>query len=1040
MPEVSAADLAKLRSGPQASNLYLVVQQPEYRDGNAWAGYLWCAQINGVPLGDPVASLTVDNSSGNATLLDGMTVFIGSEPGAWDKAIVRLRGDQNVTGATVTLNIAASSNLVGNVEDNDWVTVLDEFRLWQRYQRIVESGGALTWYKDWDILWTDTGANDATRRLATLPPVPIMGPHVVRFIEVGGSTDIDFDWSDSYAVAAGAAVSSWASSGEDGGAGWTDNVQNPAPKTYSNVSGLAGFRTVLEVDDGNGNAVTLPFRRGVRYVFTLRRPGQTQAGDPPNAEPIVDFAFEGSHGSFAQGFHRCNIRIFGSVASEYTILPGALVIVFAEDWFENSRTSIGPIAGRENIIVIGRVLEGTVRQNSETGDVTFSIVSDGGLAQQMENYPIACEYDNAADEWYKVPNLTVDRAIRHYVAWHTTMSLIADFYPTGDTELISAQDFHTATIYSAIDGMLRKRLVARLLCDRYDRFKCAKDVQIGAPGAATTLFGLTDGDWIGNIQYREVMESPCNVVDAGGVHFDGADATPFLSHAPGDASLYRGSAQQSMFLTVADQSALNTLSGRLLAYKNNQYPRMDINFAGNWRVFDIWPQEYVIVSTDTVRHDFLTDRFIPREISIKYDAAAGAIFVSCALEAETDGPPGTTVDIPEDPPSGPGSDASPPPAPPGYGGAGSGDTVYVLTSDGFFRVTGVIAGPAVWEDIGPTLSNGENFEDFILDPFDPKNTAYLVLDANNNSGIACCKTTNLTASNPVWTTLLTGQDLTNAGVSSVELRAIHGALTNQDFIVVTGGAVGSLYCGHTHDGGATWTWVSVGVGQTYSGNAGLEVSDHDSDYIWVGITDGSGQTGIYRSTDGGHTFSSLYTWGANYTSWAPFCISVPYSNNATDQIMLASVYKTSSAEYEVWKSTNGGAAWTLLNGNPGLPVNRGAWLNSFECSPYNSNAYHFFDGNNYYLYVSEDAGATWVEHPATGAFAHQWANYRDGGRWLFDTNRFYVIRAAAATSPAEVFWITTNNFDDAADRTGNYWSIRSSWAVAPKRLIALWVD
>ena len=185
--------LELLRSFSQTSKMFLVVQQPEIWEGSLYGEeFLWYCQVNGAVVADPVVQLTVDNGGPNATLLDGMTVLVGTSPGAWDKGMVRLRIDQNVTPATVALTIAPISEI--DFEDNDYITVLDEFRLWVRYPRVTEADGVLAWFKDWDVTWDSLGASDAARRQGSMPPTPIMGTHAVRFVPPDGSVWVDFDW------------------------------------------------------------------------------------------------------------------------------------------------------------------------------------------------------------------------------------------------------------------------------------------------------------------------------------------------------------------------------------------------------------------------------------------------------------------------------------------------------------------------------------------------------------------------------------------------------------------------------------------------------------------------------------------------------------------------------------------------------------------------------------------------------------------------------------------------------------------------------
>lgn len=706
MPVIPVDDLLSLRSTPQSSRMFMVVQSALRYDsvtGFDTGDAVWFGTVRTAVTTDSVTSLdvTADAAAAGVTLLDGMSVFISSVGhGFWDRATVRLHGDQTVVGAggNDVLYVGVASHL-GNVGVGDYIVVLDRFDFWTRYPRITEAAGALTWYKDFGIfrdnvgagvdalLWSQLGANDAARRQASMPSVPVMGPPAVAFIDPSiGSVDIDFDWSDSYAIAPGAAVNAWNSWGETDHVGgtWNDNVENPAAKTYNTISGLRGFRVWLEL----GTTVQDPiveFRRGVRFVFTLRRPEEVQSGDPADAAPITDFEVSGISGSFAQGGWSASVRVFASQASEYSILPGALVILFTDDWYGSTHGSVAPdsdtLTDRENILMVGWIADDSVRQDSETGDVTFDVVSVTELMRNRENYPVPIEDDDGADEWYKTPSLTVDRAAHHYLTWHTNLKLVADVYQTGDAREVRAMDFLAGDSYSTINQFIQDRLVARLLCDRFGRLKMDVDQQVLVAGAAATMLTLQDGDWIGEVSLQEILEGPASVMDTGGIHYNAGLAIPYLSHAPGEVSGYVGTPEQRMALALTGQAQLNTLSGRLYAYKNNQYPRLTVPYAGNWRVFDIWPQEYVAVGLTLERHTFDSayDFFIPRQITFEYDAASGAMFTTVEHEYETDGPDGVTIEIPPELPTITRRPTTSPPVlppTPGWGGEDSGRRIF----------------------------------------------------------------------------------------------------------------------------------------------------------------------------------------------------------------------------------------------------------------------------------------------------------------------------------------------------------------------------
>jgi len=725
---IPVGDLALLRTLPHTSKLYLVIQQAQYQTGGVWTGYDWSCRINGAHTADPIVTLTVDGGGGAVDLLDSMTVLVsGVGYGGWDHGIYYLRGDQTVGPATVALTIGASSEARGLVEDDDYVVVLDEVRFWQRYGRIEIVADEPVWYKDYDIQWTDLGGTDAIRRAAMMRPVPIMGPHGVKFVEVGSDTaQFYFDWSDSYAIAPGEAITDWVSVGETDHAGgtWNSVAQVPGWQTVNAISGLRGFRVNLQVDDGNANAAIEHYSRGIRYVFTLRRPGETQPGDPPNAEPIVDFELaEPVSARFDQGHWRTSITVFDSAASKYEIMPGALVVLFTEDAYGSTAGSLGPVYDRENILLVGRIVDGTIRTDPETGDVTFDVASPGAEATLYHDYPVVVNNNDAADDWIETPDLTIDRAIHYYTTWHTNVKMIADWYEIGDDKEVLAQDFLEGDIYSTLDRFMAERLYARLLCDKYGRFHCEIDANERAFGATTTLWTMQAGDWVDEVTVRHRYPTPVNSVECWGLIYDEGAVIPKRSEAPGVYDAYRGARATSTSLAIASQDGLNTTTGRRFESLNHEY-EIDFALAGNWRYCDIAPQRVVDIGTLATKRESLTGDYIIRAVTNEYDPTAGAIFTAIQTEQEAgDGVAGATVDIPDElpPPTRkmPKRPVSPglPPLP-GWPVADGGRRI-IATDEGVFVTDNIGANPPVWYGANNGFSTANDLEvwDIKRDPF-----------------------------------------------------------------------------------------------------------------------------------------------------------------------------------------------------------------------------------------------------------------------------------------------------------------------------------
>lgn len=839
---ISLADLLKLRGQNHTTKLYLVVQQSQHRSGGAWTGYIWSGTVSAAP-GTTNDEISV-NSANGITLLDGMTVLIDStETGGNDRGVFTVHGDQTIGAGAETLYIYNSGEL-GDVVNGDKIVVLDEFRYWPRYPKTTESGGALTWYKAWGYyrdsladdgyLWSQLGGTAAQRREAAVPPAPIMGPHRVQFIDPDiGSVDVDFDWSDSYTLSPGGTVNAWASAGEDGGAGWSSALENPAAQTYSNLSGLAGYRTTLSVLSDVADPI-VEFRRGVRYVFTLRRPDQYQDGVDPTPKshytPIVDFEVSTISGDFTSGSWSTSIRIFGDTASEYEVQAGALVILFAEDWYQGTKESLGPIDGAENIVFVGHIADGTIVQDSETGDVTFDVVSLAEQASRRENYPVPVTNNDSATEWTDLPDLTISRAAWWFTVWHSNLAAITDVYAdiefdgASDTREIAGQDFLAGDLFRAsLDNFLQARLVGRVLMDRYERAAFVIDRQVQTAGGATTLFDLAAGDWIGQVQLREINEVPANIVEAGGVNYNAGVITPYLSIAPGNVSGYIGTNQASNNLAVTGQAQLNTISGDLYAYANNKWPELILQMAGNWRFGDLWPQEYVDVDLTLERYTLTNEDFLVRGISFDYDAAQGAMFTTYSVEYETDGPDGITVPILAELEPETGNTETPPEKPPGFNG-----TALVGTDDGVWITYNLLDDDPTWSELNDGLGASGSLARLIWT---------LVQDPNNPDEWWAGTSDGVYYNDDLlgdgtWTQLLSLTDIdTIATVLSDDCRAIDFCALLDGYVVCAGRTTGGdIWVIDNKQNGASSTladWRGRGIGgDSFQGGQTMRVSYH----------------------------------------------------------------------------------------------------------------------------------------------------------------------------------------------------------------------
>ncbi|HTJ28432.1 MAG TPA: glycoside hydrolase [Candidatus Limnocylindria bacterium] len=173
------------------------------------------------------------------------------------------------------------------------------------------------------------------------------------------------------------------------------------------------------------------------------------------------------------------------------------------------------------------------------------------------------------------------------------------------------------------------------------------------------------------------------------------------------------------------------------------------------------------------------------------------------------------------------------------------------------------------------------------------------------------------------------------------------------------------------DGGAHWTHLGLRDGQQI---ARIVVDPHDANRLYVAVLGHpygpNAERGVYRSTDGGATFTRVLGSGADagafdlaldqhdprtlYASlWA--ARQTPWETADGDSVQRA------SAGSGLYKSTDGGSTWTHLEG--GLPTQaQGVGRIAVAVAPSDPRrVYAFADApSNGGLYRSDDAGTSWT--------------------------------------------------------------------------------
>lgn len=208
---------------------------------------------------------------------------------------------------------------------------------------------------------------------------------------------------------------------------------------------------------------------------------------------------------------------------------------------------------------------------------------------------------------------------------------------------------------------------------------------------------------------------------------------------------------------------------------------------------------------------------------------------------------------------------------------------------------------------------------------------------------------------------------TNGQVEGITNRPVVGAVKTvathpTDAATIYVGAVNGGIWKTTNATAATPTWVEqLGGNRSLSvGAIGFDPTDASNQTLMAGAgrfsslaSFGNDRVGVWRTTNGGTNWTLLdgggTITGLNITGVAPRGATLVVSANTAD----------SSANRGIWRSTNTGAMWTQISGGSGTGLPIGA---SFDlASDPSNNARLFTNSSSSGIYRSVDTGATWVK-------------------------------------------------------------------------------
>lgn len=603
---ITSDELLALRSDGQWSKLYLAIHVPNT---------IYAARLNGVPsANDRVYQITYDGGVG--TLADvkvGMTLYVGTSAGAHDLGMCRIR---KTPGAS-TFYIGLTSEITW--ADNCYLTVVDEFDLWAKHATITSAVLAM----DVDVAYSDQHASFA--------PVPVLGPPAVVWLDAA-SVDVVFDASDSWVLGSSISAYAWSA---PGAASIVDDTTFAPTITYDTAGCYAVYGTVTAA---NGKSTT-----GVRHVFVYDRVDHLPATVFQLAQCI------GDHDSGGWMFD----MTMEAEASLSEIRDRALVVLFAEDWYGGTQQEIGPVAGRENIVCVGRIVGESIRWDRESGLVHFTVQGMQHWLSKLKAFPVDLSFVGAAAAWDEMPALTVDRVLWHILQWHSTAIETLDFYPSNDTRYTADGKTIASTIWGQLADIAFSKIFAVPGVDRFGRLFVEVDPQMvpEVDRDFPVVMDLTSDDWVEALDFGRVIVPECALIslNAEEVNSAGTPVTRY-SLSPGHVPLRYGEPEMLEHALCASQAQANQLAGLLLGWRNNPYPDVPANLAMNNRMIDVFPRQtcgFVMATTDTPREVALDTQLLPRRVAFYFDGDTGYMHSEINYEAETAEQINTNGDIPD---------------------------------------------------------------------------------------------------------------------------------------------------------------------------------------------------------------------------------------------------------------------------------------------------------------------------------------------------------------------------------------------------------
>jgi len=625
---ITPQELQLLETRPHRTKLWLSIYNPNT---------VLACRVNDAGIEKGARTIIYDSVTAGSYLLveNAMVMYVGSSAGDDDLGRIRVR---SITDTEIT--IAENSHI--EWEDNLYLTVVNFYEITAIYPRIIQDPVDATkviFYKDYDIEYTDQNT--------ILGSFVNMGPHYAGFVDVAtGEDDIYYSASGTHYVGVSGTTLSyywWFQGGDPTGS----HSHTPGYITYD-TPGHYTTRLVVSGSNGAGDS-------SYRHISIYDKPGEG------SNVPVLSWELNSLHGDRESGGYTGQITIREDIPEE-TIKDGSLVVIFAEDWYGETKQSIGGNAqNRSSIVFAGYIIDGTIIYDWQDKTVDFSIGSPTEIMKNIEGFSVSVESKNVPVTWFQLYDMNNEKALYHYLRWHSTVLKTADFEFPDEDFRIQYFDSDRESLYSAINTLMDGTLLGNIVSDRQGKIWAEIDTSaINSPATykETSKLILSNSAWRSSPIIEEQQTAIVSYLEMGGISYLGPPthvSTALMSEAPGSAPNYRGRVERHQGLALTSQGQLNTLTGNILAYNNARYPFSTYALSGNFRNYDIAPQSLVPITIspeDTPRRiTFNNKLFTIEEMEFEYNPESEIFLSSIGATEVTSGDDGETIIIPAVPPT-----------------------------------------------------------------------------------------------------------------------------------------------------------------------------------------------------------------------------------------------------------------------------------------------------------------------------------------------------------------------------------------------------